>query len=190
MLAKTEGKRRGQQKMRWLDSITDSMDMSWSIVKDREDWHAAVHGFAKNPTQLNSRWIQIAKSSTWCHKWSPNSWRQKTTYVTRDLSVGHFSHLLSHSEMTGYHQIPLPSSLVSKQLSAKTHGCSCWESKRSSDCYSAFFFSISYANTVNNYAEGNKIKPLLSPEGNAYVLKIACIFWVYSKISEDFIHAR
>ena len=55
MLAKTEGKRRGQQKMRWLDSITDSMDMSWSIVKDREDWHAAVHGFAKNPTQLNSR---------------------------------------------------------------------------------------------------------------------------------------
>ena len=55
MLVKNEGKRRGQQKMRWLDSITDSMDMSLSIVKDREDWHAAVHGVAKNPMRLNNR---------------------------------------------------------------------------------------------------------------------------------------
>ena len=53
MLGKTEDKRRrGQQRMRWLDSITDSMDMNlnklWEIVKGREDWHAEVHEVAKS----------------------------------------------------------------------------------------------------------------------------------------------
>ena len=81
MLGKFEGrKRREQLRTRWLDGITDSMDMGLSglreMVKDREAWSAAAHGFAKSRTRLNNNipffWLLTASVLHHCHSWPPS----------------------------------------------------------------------------------------------------------------------
>ena len=95
MLGKTEGKRRrGWQRIRWLDGIIDSMDMSLhklrEVVKDREAWHAAVHGVANSEAQLNNWTITttryLLKGVAWRSKTEPQQFgRRRQVASSREI---------------------------------------------------------------------------------------------------------